>query len=150
MLGKKWMLVKKILSKKFGKELDGQKKILVKKYFAKKFLGEMILWSKILFGKIKMFVKKMFVKKMFVKKFWVRKIYFWVEHKNMQWIRNFSVVKTQRNSTQLKATLLWLTLELDTVVTCSTPPHPTTPRTNFSATSRPARELTLIALGFDN
>ena len=36
------------------------------------------------------------------------------------------IVKTQRNSTQLKATLKQLALELDTVVTCSTPPHPTT------------------------
>ena len=35
------------------------------------------------------------------------------------------VVKTQRNSTQLKTTLKQLTLELDTVATCSppTPPH---------------------------
>ena len=50
------------------------------------------------------------------------------------------IVKTQRNSTQLKTTLKQLALELDIVVTCSPPPHhPTT--TNFSATSRPAREL---------
>ena len=49
------------------------------------------------------------------------------------------IVKTQRNSTQLKATLKQLALELDTVVTCST--HPTHPTTNFSTTSRPAREL---------
>ena len=48
------------------------------------------------------------------------------------------IVKTQRNSTQLKTTLKQLALELDTVVTCSTT-HPTT--TNFSDTSRPAREL---------
>ena len=53
------------------------------------------------------------------------------------------IVKTQRNSTQLKATLEQLVLELDTVVTCSTPPQPTTTTTttNFSATSRPSREL---------
>ena len=34
------------------------------------------------------------------------------------------IVKTQRNLTQLKTTLKQLTLELDTVVTCSTPPPP--------------------------
>ena len=50
------------------------------------------------------------------------------------------VVKTQRNSTQLNATLKQLALELDIVVTC-TPPHPPHPTTNFSTTSRPAREL---------
>ena len=49
------------------------------------------------------------------------------------------IVKTQRNSTQLKTTLKQLALELYTVVTCSTH-HPTTTK-NFSATSRPAREL---------
>ena len=43
------------------------------------------------------------------------------------------------NATQLKATLKQLALELDIVVRCSTTHHPTT--TNFSATSRPAREL---------
>ena len=54
------------------------------------------------------------------------------------YIRTF--VKTQRNSTQLNATLKQLALESDIVVTCSTtpPPHPTT---NFSATSRQAIEL---------
>ena len=36
-----------------------------------------------------------------------------------------NIVKTQRNSTQLKATLKQLALELDTVATCST--HPLTP-----------------------
>ena len=53
----------------------------------------------------------------------------------------FCIVKTQRNSTQLNPTLKQLALELDIVVKCSTTPphHPTT--TNFSATSRPAREL---------
>ena len=35
-------------------------------------------------------------------------------------------VKTQRNSTQLNATLKQLALELDIVVMCS-PPHPTPP-----------------------
>ena len=35
--------------------------------------------------------------------------------------------QTQRNSTQLKATLKELALELDIVVTCS-PPHPTPPQ----------------------
>ena len=54
---------------------------------------------------------------------------------------NYIFVKTQRNSTQRKATLKQLALELDTVVTWNPPPHPTTP--NFSATSRPARELKL-------
>ena len=49
------------------------------------------------------------------------------------------IVKTQRNSTQLKTTPKQLTLELDIVATCS-PPHPTT-TTNFSATTKPAREL---------
>ena len=49
-----------------------------------------------------------------------------------------SIVKTQRNSTQLNATLKQLALELDIVVKCTPPPHPTT---NFPATSRPAREL---------
>ena len=45
------------------------------------------------------------------------------------------------NATQLNTTLKQLALELDIVVTC-TPPHPTHPTTtNFSATSRPAREL---------
>ena len=53
-------------------------------------------------------------------------------------------VKTQRNSTQLKTTLKQLALELDTVVTCSTPPPPPT---NFPASSRPAREL---KFGTDN
>ena len=48
------------------------------------------------------------------------------------------IVKTQRNSTQLNATLKQLALELDTGVT-RTPPHP--PPTNFSPTSRQAREL---------
>ena len=47
----------------------------------------------------------------------------------------FHIVKTQRNST-----LKQLALELDIEVTCSTTHHPTT-TTNFSATSRPAREL---------
>ena len=37
-------------------------------------------------------------------------------------------VKTQCKSTQLKATLKQLPLELDTVVKC-TPPHPTQPQT---------------------
>ena len=36
----------------------------------------------------------------------------------------FPIVKTQRNSTQLKAALKQQALELDKVVTCST--HPTT------------------------
>ena len=53
----------------------------------------------------------------------------------------FCIVKTQRNSTQLNPTLKQLALELDTVVTCSTPPHHRPTTTNFSATSRPAREL---------
>ena len=39
-------------------------------------------------------------------------------------------VKTQSNSTQLKATLQQLALELDTVVTC-TPPHPPHPPQTF-------------------
>ena len=47
---------------------------------------------------------------------------------------NIVVVKTQRNSTQLNLTLKQLALELDTVVTWN-------PHTNFSGTSRPAREL---------
>ena len=42
---------------------------------------------------------------------------------------NGIIVKTQHNSTQLKATLKQLALELDTVVTCSNiPPNPTPPR----------------------
>ena len=41
------------------------------------------------------------------------------------WSPRTPFVKTQRNSTQLKATLKQLALELDIVVTCSTPPHPT-------------------------
>ena len=49
------------------------------------------------------------------------------------------IVKTQRDSTQLKAPLKQLALELDIVVTCSQPHPPTTK--NFSATSGPAREL---------
>ena len=47
------------------------------------------------------------------------------------------LVLSKPNATQLNSTLKQLALELDTVVTCSTH-HPTT---NFSATSRPAREL---------
>ena len=41
-----------------------------------------------------------------------------------------NIVKTQRISTQLKATPKQLTLELDIEVTC-TPPHPTTPPQTF-------------------
>ena len=36
-----------------------------------------------------------------------------------------NIVKTQRNSTQLNATLKQLALELDIVVTCSPPHHHT-------------------------
>ena len=50
---------------------------------------------------------------------------------------NLEIVKTQRNSTQLKVTLKELALELDKIVTCST----TITTTNFSATSRQAWEL---------
>ena len=42
----------------------------------------------------------------------------------------YCIVKTQRNSTQLKTTLKQLALELDTVVTCSTTP-PTHPPQTF-------------------
>ena len=41
------------------------------------------------------------------------------------------IVKTQRNSTQLKATLKQLALELDTVITWN-PPHFTTTQQVFS------------------
>ena len=39
------------------------------------------------------------------------------------------IVKTRRNSTQLKATLKQLALELDIVATCSPPHHPPLPQT---------------------
>ena len=55
------------------------------------------------------------------------------------WLSNvFEIVKTQRNLIQVKATLKQLALELDIIAPCSPPTHPTT---NFSATSRLAREL---------
>ena len=60
------------------------------------------------------------------------------DHNDKSSITN-EIVKTQRNSTQLKVTLKQLALELDIVATCSPPHHPT--HTNFSATSRPARKL---------
>ena len=54
-------------------------------------------------------------------------------------ILEFLSILSKPNATQLNSKQL--ALELDTVVTCSTPPHhPTTPRTNFSPTSRRATE----------
>ena len=52
----------------------------------------------------------------------------------------YFVVKTQHNSTQLKATLKQLALRLDTVVTWNLEPTTHPPTTNFSATFRPAAE----------
>ena len=72
----------------------------------------------------------------------------------LDWKENLEfVVKTKRNSTQIKTTLKQLALELDTVARCSTTP-PTPP----PQTSQPLLDQleswnlaqTLIALGFDN